>query len=74
MVTHPAGGTWGTEVPVGEGAVDWQAFFAVALALDPPVNFIIEREAGADRTADIPKARELIQTYVGSSRSHTPSS
>lgn len=67
-------GTWGTEVPVGEGAVDWQAFFEVALALDPPVNFIIEREAGADPNADIPKARELIRTYVGSSRSHTPSS
>ncbi len=67
-------GTWGTEVPVGEGAVDWQAFFEVALALDPPVNFIIEREAGADPSADIPEARELIETYVGSSRSHTPSS
>ena len=67
-------GTWGTEVPVGNGAVDWQAFFEVALAIDPPVNFIIEREAGADPSADIPKARELIQTYVGSPRSHTPSS
>ena len=67
-------GTWGTEVPVGDGAIDWQAFFEVALALDPPVNFIIEREAGADPSADIPKARELIQTYVGSPRSHTSSS
>ena len=61
-------------VPVGDGAIDWQAFFEVALALDPPVNFIIEREAGADPSADIPKARELIQTYVGSPRSHTSSS
>jgi len=67
-------GTWGTEVPVGDGAVDWQALFEVALTIDPPVNFIIEREAGADRSTDIPKARELIQTYVSSSRSHTPSS
>lgn len=67
-------GTWGTEVPVGDGAVDWPAFFEVALTIDPPVNFIIEREAGADPSADIPEARELIQTYVGSSRSHTPSS
>ena len=67
-------GTWGTEVPVGEGAVDWQAFFEVALAIDPPVNFIIEREAGADPSTDIPKARDLIQTYVGSSPSHTPPS
>ena len=67
-------GTWGTEVPVGDGAVDWQAFFEVALTIDPPVNFIIEREAGADPSTDIPKARDLIQTYVGSSRSHTPPS
>ncbi len=67
-------GTWGTEVPVGEGAVDWQAFFEVALTIDPPVNFIIEREVGADPSADIPEARELIQTYVGSSRSHTRTS
>ena len=62
-------GTWGTEVPVGDGAVDWPAFFEVALTIDPPVNFIIEREAGADPGTDIPKARELIQTYVGSSPS-----
>ncbi|MCH7847960.1 MAG: sugar phosphate isomerase/epimerase [Planctomycetes bacterium] len=67
-------GTWGTEVPVGDGAVDWQAFFEVALTIDPPVNFIIEREAGADPSTDIPKARDLIQTYVGSSPSHTPPS
>ena len=67
-------GTWGTEVPVGEGAVDWQAFFEVALTIDRPVNFIIEREAGADPSTDIPKARELIQAYLGSSRSHAPSS
>ncbi|MEE8155114.1 MAG: sugar phosphate isomerase/epimerase [Phycisphaerales bacterium] len=57
-------GTWGTEVPVGEGAVDWQAFFEVALALDPPVNFIIEREAGEDRTDDIGAARDLIARHV----------
>ena len=67
-------GTWGTEVPVGEGAVDWPAFFDVALALDPPVNFVIEREAGEDRSADILAARELIDTYVGSSRSEARSS
>lgn len=67
-------GTWGTEVPVGEGAVDWPAFFEVALGIDPPVNFIIEREAGEDRSADILAARDLIDTYVGSTRSETPSS
>ena len=66
-------GTWGTEVPVGEGAVAWQAFFDVALALDPPVNFIIEREAGEDRTDDIIAARELIDRFVGFTRTETRS-
>lgn len=54
-------GTWGTEVPVGQGAVDWNAFFAVAGTIDPPVNCIIEREAGEDRLDDIRAARDLIE-------------
>lgn len=54
-------GTWGREVPAGQGAVDWDAFIEVANAIDPPVNFIIEREAGADRTDGIAAARDLIK-------------
>jgi L-ribulose-5-phosphate 3-epimerase len=54
-------GTWGTEVPVGKGAVDWNAFFSVAATIDPPVNCIIEREAGEDRLDDIRAARDLIK-------------
>ncbi len=57
-------GTWGTEVPVGDGAVDWRVFFEVALTIDPPVNFIIEREAGADPGAAIAAARDLIARRV----------
>ena len=57
-------GTWGSEVPAGQGAVDWDAFFHVANAIDPPVNFIIEREAGADRTDDIAAARDLIARHI----------
>jgi sugar phosphate isomerase/epimerase len=57
-------GTWGTEVPVGEGAVDWDAFFDVALSIQPPVSFVIEREAGADRLDDIAAARDLIEKYL----------
>ena len=63
-VTTDTPGTWGTEVPVGEGAVDWPVFFDVALALDPPVNFIIEREAGEDRMDDIAAARDLIARHT----------
>jgi sugar phosphate isomerase/epimerase len=57
-------GTWGREVPVGEGAVDWPAFFEVALSISPPVPFVIERESGAERLADIAAARDLIENYL----------
>ena len=53
-------GTWGTEVPAGRGAVDWDAFFDVARHLAPPVRFVIERESEDDRAGDIALARDLI--------------
>ncbi len=55
-------GTWGREVPAGTGDVDWRAFFEAARALPPDVDFVIEREAGDDRIADIVRARRLIET------------
>ncbi len=57
-------GTWGREMPAGEGAVDWDAFFEAALAIDPPVDFIIEREAGPDREGDIAAARDLAARHL----------
>jgi sugar phosphate isomerase/epimerase len=57
-------GTWGMEMPVGRGIVDWAAFFEVALSISPPMSFIIERESGADRVADIAAARDLIERHV----------
>ena len=59
-------GTWGTEKPAGDGAVDWPAFFEVALSLDPTPDFVIEREAGATRIEDIAKARDLVAGFVSS--------
>jgi len=56
-------GEWGTETPVGEGAVDWPALFDVVKSLPRPVNLVIEREAGPDRTADIARARDLIERF-----------
>ena len=53
-------GTWGTEVPLGTGEVDWDAFLQVVQDLDTPVNVIIEREAGESRIADILAARDRI--------------
>jgi sugar phosphate isomerase/epimerase len=54
-------GTWGEEVPVGEGEVDWPAFFDVVRERRIEVDLMIEREAGEDRTADIQAARGLVE-------------
>jgi sugar phosphate isomerase/epimerase len=58
-------GEWGTEVVAGTGAVDWPAFFEAASSLPPDVHFIIEREAGEARVADIKTARALITRLGG---------
>jgi L-ribulose-5-phosphate 3-epimerase len=54
-------GTWGEEVPAGQGEVPWPEFFR---ALDE-VNFAghccIEREAGNARVEDIRTARALVE-------------
>ena len=57
-------GTWGQEVPVGEGAVDWAAFFLVMEEYGLDVNLIIEREAGPSREEDILTARDLVLAHV----------
>ncbi|MEC8319988.1 MAG: sugar phosphate isomerase/epimerase family protein [Planctomycetota bacterium] len=53
-------GTWGAEVPVGTGDVDWAAFLPIVLGIRPEVNVMIEREAGDRRVADIATARDLL--------------
>ena len=53
-------GTWGKEVPVGTGDVDWRAFFAVLRELNYNGDLVIEREAGKQRVADICTARDLV--------------
>jgi sugar phosphate isomerase/epimerase len=57
-------GTWGTEVAAGRGAVDWEAFFDIAVSIRPPVAFVIERESGANRLDDIGAARALIEHHL----------
>ena len=58
-------GTWGEEVPVGQGQVDWDAFFKIVEELENDVDVIIEREAGTTRVDDIRAAHtyalELIE-------------
>jgi L-ribulose-5-phosphate 3-epimerase len=53
-------GTWGEEVVVGTGEVDWPAFFATLRELNYTGNFVIEREAGNQRVADICSAKEVV--------------
>ena len=53
-------GTWGAEVTVGTGEVKWPAFFATLRELNYPGDFVIEREAGEQRVADIRAARGVV--------------
>jgi len=55
-----APGTWGEEVTVGTGEVDWKAFFATLRELHYTGDFVIEREAGNQRVADIRTARDVV--------------
>ncbi len=54
-------GTWGEEVPLGQGEVDWVVFFDVLTDRRIEVDLMIERESGEDRLGDIRAARELVQ-------------
>ena len=56
-------GTWGEEVPVGRGAVDWGRFLALVRGIG--VGLMIERESGSERAAEIRGARELVQRHLG---------
>lgn len=60
----PIPGEWGSEVPVGTGAVDWAAFFFALGAANFSGALVIEREAGTDRVADILTARELVLNSI----------
>ncbi|MDR3378678.1 MAG: sugar phosphate isomerase/epimerase [Verrucomicrobiae bacterium] len=54
-------GTWGPEVPVGTGDVNWRAFFSTFKHVVFNVNLAIEREYGDNRVADIRAAREVME-------------
>lgn len=59
-----ARGTWGEEVVVGTGEVDWKAFFKTLNELQFTGDLCIEREAGSQRGADIQAARQFIQSLA----------
>ncbi len=58
-------GTWGAEVPWGDGEVDPPAFLAALKAVGYAGALAIEREAGDDRAGDIRKAAERLSAYAG---------
>lgn len=53
-------GTWGEEVPVGTGQVDWRAFLQTVEKLGFKGDLAIEREAGEQRVADIRTAQQYL--------------
>ena len=54
-------GTWGDEVPAGTGDVRWKDFFATLEEVGYRGPLVIEREAGAQRVADVRTARSLLE-------------
>jgi sugar phosphate isomerase/epimerase len=61
-------GTWGDEVVVGTGEVDWKAFFRTLTDLNYSGWCCIEREAGEQRVADIRAACKFVETIPESER------
>jgi L-ribulose-5-phosphate 3-epimerase len=60
-------GTWGKEVPVGTGDVNWKGLLAVLAESSFSCPLCIEREAGDNRVGDIRTAREYVArlTHAG---------
>ena len=57
-------GTWGEEVAVGDGEVDWASFLGTLDALGFGGDLCIEREAGTQRVADIRAGRLHLESLV----------
>ena len=53
-------GTWGTEVPWGEGEVGGDGFIAALEALGYAGNYVVEREGGDSRVAEIRQAIDAL--------------
>jgi L-ribulose-5-phosphate 3-epimerase len=62
-VESSSAGEWGSEVPAGKGQVDWGGFFTTLNGTGYAGNFVIEREAGDSRVADVRTALQLLQRH-----------
>jgi len=63
-VPTEAPGTWGTEVAVGNGKVNWRGFIDTLAQGDFRGMLIIEREAGSDRIGDVRQAASLLSQLM----------
>ena len=63
-VRTKSAGTWGEEVVVGLGDVNWQQFFSVLRELKFNGDLCIEREAGPQRVSDISAARQFLESLA----------
>jgi sugar phosphate isomerase/epimerase len=57
-------GTWGEEVVVGSGEVNWPAFFQTLNDLKFSGYLSIEREADTQRVQDIQAARQYLESAL----------
>jgi L-ribulose-5-phosphate 3-epimerase len=57
-------GTWGEEVPLGTGDVDWKRLLPALAGLGFAGPLCIEREAGSSRVADVRAAREYLDAAL----------
>jgi L-ribulose-5-phosphate 3-epimerase len=57
-------GTWGSEVVVGTGEVDWPAFLGVLEEAGYAGALVIEREAGDARVAEILAAKQHLESVL----------
>jgi sugar phosphate isomerase/epimerase len=65
-------GTWGEEVPLGTGEVNWRTFFTALSQADFNGDFVVEREAGNKRVAEILAGTRLIEQFFSEVESKAP--
>ena len=58
-------GTWGEEVPVGQGEVNWPSFFKTLEQTQFSGYLAIEREAGNQRLEDIRAGKTFVEKLLG---------
>jgi sugar phosphate isomerase/epimerase len=57
--------SWGSEVPVGRGAMDWAALLGALRECPAVTTLVIEREAGTTRVDDVAEARRFLESVIG---------